>query len=233
MSYQPQDPQEHQEIVDLIKQSMEENKKCCADMTKYMYGIAYQLNQQQIILRELLKCCKYVPVKPCGGFIPGQAIIEIYSNTNPNNQPRPSLSAVEIDYISEGQNVSQTPVKLKLDIAEKGYFTIPGVGGQWKVESRRIVNKNGEDLCKYLPVYFNIVVCDTKTIGRYSSPAVQKQIYQYKKCIELVAIRGYVIKDTSQGKDTPLLIYETKDLSTGAVRTFEGPIYLWKRYTGR
>ena len=152
-------------------------------MTKYMYGIAYQLSQQQIILRELLKCCTYRPVKPCGGFIPGQAIIEIYSNTNPNNQPRTTLPAVEIDYISEGQNVSQTPRKLKLDIPEKGYFTIPGVGGQWKVEGRRIVSKNGIDLCKSLPVYFNLCVCEGKSIGRYSLPDVQKQIYQYKKCI--------------------------------------------------
>lgn len=243
MSYQPQDPTEHQEIINLLNQSIEDNKECCQIMTKYMYGITYQLNQQQIILRELLRCCKYVPVKPCGGFIPGQAIIEIYSknelrefhysNTNPNAQPRKTLPGVEIDYIALGEQASQTPVKLKLDIQEKGYFTIPGVGGQWKVDGRRIVNKVGDDLCRYLPKYFNLCVCDNRSIGRYSSPAVQKQIYQYKKCIELVAIRGYVIKDTSSGKDTPLLIYETRDISTGSVRTFEGDINLWKRYASR
>ena len=112
-------------------------------------------------------------------------------------------------------------------------ITIPGVGGQWKVGGRRIVSKNGIDLCKSLPVYFNLCICEGKSIGRYSSPVVQKQIYQYKKCIELVAIRGYVIKDTSSGKDTPLLIYETRDIKTGVVRTFEGDINLWKRYASR
>lgn len=240
MSYQPQDPGEHQEIIselhelsNLLNQSIEDNKECCQIMTKYMYGIVYQLNQQQIILRELLKCCNYRPVKPPCGFIPGQAIVELYSTGNPNAQPRTTLPGVEIDYVALGEKASKTPAKLKLDIPEKGYFTIPGVGGQWKVDGRRIVNKVGDDLCRYLPKYFNLCVCDNKSIGRYSSPVVQSKIYQYKRCIELVAIRGYVIKDTSQGKDTPLLIYETRDIKTGVVRTFEGDINLWKRWSSR
>jgi hypothetical protein len=109
--------------------------------------------------------------------------------------------------------------------AEPGYFTILGIPAQFMVVGKRIKDKNNLDLLTYLPIYFNEKICNGRSYRNRASNNVN-----YKDCIELIAIRGYAVKNTSNGSNVPILIYETKNLFTGTTKTFEGTITLWDKY---
>jgi hypothetical protein len=212
---------DNSDVIALLNQSMEADKKCCADMTKFMYGISYQLNQQGLILRELLKCCHYRPYRP--HHIPGQAIIDITpvgsgSYTPPTPAPKP------IDIVKP-KPIIKTNYKMYKYPADRGYFTVLGIPNNYNVVGRRIVDKLGEDLCGYLPIYFNENICNTRYYRNRASNTVN-----YNECYELVGIMGYVVKNVAGGSSVPYLIYETKNLYTGAVKTFEGTVTLWDKY---
>lgn len=210
-----------EELIGLVE-------KCCLDSSINFNNVFNTLNLHTKYLQELIKCCRYIPVRPTRPFIPGQAIVEIYSTDNPTKPFKPSLPSAPIDYIAESKKVSKNPSKLILYPVDKGYFSVIGMPGSWSVIDRRIVNQSGVDLLEYLPIYFDEMVCDNKTISKSWIAATGKNDYRYQECTELVAIRGYVIKDTSQGKDIPFLIYETK--KNGSVKTFEASTSLWHRY---
>lgn len=211
---------DNSEVIDLISQSIEDNAKCCSQMTKYMIGITQQLNTHGIILNSLLRCCPQKP-KPFPIYV-GQAINDITPNVVVP-RPKPIQHVQDMFIVKPCVKVNEMLYKYP---AEVGYFTILGIPAQFKVIGKRIKDKNGLDLLSYLPVYFNEEICNGRSYRNRASNNIN-----YRDCIELIAIRGYSVKNTPTALDAPILIYETKNLFTGAIKTFEGSINLWDKYS--
>lgn len=203
---------------------------CCVSTEANFDNVFNILNMHSKYLQELIKCCRYIPpVRPTRPLIPGQAIVEIYSTESPTRPRKPSLPSAPINYNTKPKKYSKEPSKLILYPVDRGYFSIIGMPGNYSVQNRRIVREDGRDLEDFLPIYFNEIVCNTKQKALASwTAATGKNNRNYEDCVELVAIRGYVIKDTSQGKDIPFLIYETK--KKGVTKTFEASTSLWYKY---
>jgi hypothetical protein len=225
-------PPNYNDILDILNYISNTQEECCKETInylnsiqnnsiKYLSGIIIQLNNHSVILEQLLKCCK---TKPKSDIIPGQAIVEIYTNEPYEFIPTPPTynQPILIEPIRKDINQSN----MVLYPVDKGYFPILGIPGSWSVINRRIVDKAGTDLKEYLPIYFNHIVIEKSTIIKdWNRNGFSNE---YDDITELVAIRGYSIKDTSNGKDQPLLIYEIdKD---GVVKTFEGSTSLWNKY---
>lgn len=210
---------DNSDVISLLNSSIEENKKCCNEMTKYMISVNSQLNQQGLILRELLKCCRYNRPKEYNG-VAGQGYDSLYLPTKVRvrvyNEP-------PIEYVKPKCDIRRNFKMFKYS-ASRGYFTVMGIPTEWSVVGRRILDRNGVDLSMNLPIYFNEKICEGRSYRNSSSNNVD-----WRDCKELVGIMGYVVKDTALGR-TALLIYETKDLYTGVVKTFEGGVTLWDRY---
>jgi hypothetical protein len=93
------------------------------------------------------------------------------------------------------------------------HFTILGIPTQWQIINYKVVDKNGEDLYKSLPIYFNL---DT-------------EIYK------LESIFGYYVRrDVSPGaryESRLVLNYSTINKKTGVRNTFDSGPGVWDKYS--
>jgi hypothetical protein len=210
-----------QELIGLVE-------KCCLSGAEGIHNIMNTLDIHSKYFEYLMKCCK-VPVRPTKPkpLIPGQAVDYIVYNKPEPYKPQGQIKPQTIEVIPVRKDNEES--NLILYPSEKGYFSVLGIPGDWSVKDLRIVDKSGVDLESHLPIYFNDVVCENKVLSLGWVAATGKDKRTYETCIELSSIRGYSIKDTSAGKKTPLLIYETKN-SNKVTRTFEGSTSLWYRY---
>lgn len=222
-------PPNYDDVLDILQIIQQQNEICCKFTTNSLHNIENTLDNHSNILRKLLKCCEYRPgpIRPVRPLIPGQSFDDL---TPIPVVPKPVKPYTAQPIIVKPKKIDKERSNLILYPVDKGYFGIIGIPGSWSVQNRRIINQAGEDLEQYLPIYFGEFVCDNKVISKSWIAATGKNDIYYQKCIELVAIRGYVIKDTSQRKDTPLLIYETRNMN-GVSRTFEASTSLWNKYS--
>lgn len=158
---------------------------------------------------------------------PGSGASSICTVSTSPSLPREKIITRYDSYIHLSKKTSPEQSKLILYPVKRGYFSIIGIPGGFKVDGLRIVDYNGDDLKNKLPIIFNEVVCENETRSRYSTQSVRRVDDNLCKCLKLVGILGYSVKTTSSGI-TPLLIYQTE--SGGVVRSFEANPSLWNKW---
>jgi hypothetical protein len=216
MAYQPVSD-DLDNIQDLINSSIE----CCKYNNQMLLDINKQLYSHSLVLRELLKCCKYKPVPTKPNFLPGQAYVEVLSN-EPFIQPtRPTQPT----YTITPKRIESSPNPLIIYPVDKGYFGVLSIPGSWNIVDGRIVDKTGVDLENHLPLFFNYRVYEESSYNNQASNSVS-----YSKDFELVGMLGYVVKRLAGGVEEPLIIYETYNWRTGVRRTFEANVNIWNKY---
>mgnify|MGYP000574605209 CR=1 FL=1 len=213
------------EVLNILYDITKRQEKCCSNTQKYLMEINKQLSTQDKVLEYLVKCCKGNPTTKPYELIPGQAVIDI-TPTKPIPYTSSKLPSV-LNKSYTPQVVDNKSSKMVLYPSKKGYMSIIGIPGNWIVKGEQIVDESGMDLKYSLPIFFNHIINEKKSYNNISSNSTS-----YTNNIELVGIMGYVLKYTSRDNRTPLLIYKTKDLNTGTVKTFEGSISLWNKYSG-
>lgn len=229
MSYQPKTQEDFNEILNLLNFSIDSNEKCCYIMNRNISNIMSTLNRQTIILNDLYR---YLNIRNINrvNYVAGQSILELNRATGvdyipPTPTTNKSLIYNEPTPLPNNNNIIKITPKLPKD-----FFTINGIQGQWTIQNRRIYSKDGYDLSTILPFSINKIISNNKNFDRYSLNSVASKSYDYNEYKEIVSIKDYIIRDTSQGNDIAIIIYEIKDLSTGVIKTFEASPYHFKKY---
>jgi hypothetical protein len=203
MSYQPQDPEEHQEIIDLVNQSIEDNKECCLTTQKYLIGIMQQLYNQQQHLDKLLRCCNYRPIRPY--ITPGDIL-------NPPVIPipiEPRKRYTSIATYQEPKRIETTTYE-SYDTPFYSHSNVINLSGKYRIDGDRYINEANIDLRNILPLDINIYDA--------TSGVLLESILDYR----IVTGGGlYPRKEV-------ILVYATKK---GEVKkTFEGGLDLYRRW---
>lgn len=203
MSYQPEDPQEHQEIINLINEVKEDAEKCCLTTQKYLIGITQQLYTQQQYLEKLLRCCNYRPIRPY--ITPGDIL-------NPPPTPIPLEPKKPYTSLSTYQQPKRIEVTTyeTYDTPYYPHSRLIDIPGKYKIVNDRYVNEAGVDLSDILPL--DVEIYDTST------GVLLESILDYR-----IIVGGglYPRKEV-------ILVYATKK---GEVRkTFEGGLDHFRRW---
>lgn len=192
--------QSEQMFLELIKQ----NEQCCASLSKYMLGIAQQLNNQQYLIEKLTANCfhNYYNQPIC---IPCQVIEPIHQPIRPKELTQNTYAPFYIAPVSLESIKRYNMILYPIDYRIKGGFAIIGIPGTWQLRNGFVYNEAGDELSQYLPLVFNFRI---ERLG-----------------LILERIRCYrVIRNKVEFE------YQTLDIKTGVRKVFYGGTGIWNKW---
>lgn len=184
-------------FLELIKQ----NEQCCASLSKYMLGIAQQLNNQQYLIEKLTANCihNYYDQPIC---IPCTIIEPVHQPIRPKELTQNTYAPF---YVATESIKRYNMILYPIDYRIKGGFSIIGIPGTWQLRQGFVYNEPGDELSQYLPLIFNFKVPRLGLI--------------------LERIRCYrVIRNKVEFE------YQTLDIKTGVRKLFYAGTGIWNRY---
>ena len=139
--------QSEQMFLELIKQ----NEQCCASLSKYMLGIAQQLNNQQYLIEKLTANCihNYYEQPIC---IPCQVIEPVHQPIRPKELTQNTYAPFYIAPVSLESIKRYNMILYPIDYRIKGGFAIIGIPGTWQLRNGLVYNEAGDELSQYLEI---------------------------------------------------------------------------------
>jgi hypothetical protein len=204
MSYIPVQPVNINltEIVNLL----EMNAACCEMNTKYLIDINNRLNKYEFIFRELLNCCNRpgntgVIIDNPIGVLPGQIVSPPLGSGN---------TGVIIDRPIRQIKQIREVVYESYDTPFYPKSSVIDIPGEFKIIDNKYVDKSGTDLKRYLPYELNIK----------NDNIILEAILDYR-----ILIGGGLYP-----RQEVILIYQTKNVKTGAITTFEAGVNHYRKW---